>query len=103
MSTKANKDINVVNEEIKEKLQLHASKYLTTPIQSLQFVRRYCPTALAGQVRKSDLLAKKTWLEKSPNTKFYCGYASLLIARNGKYTTKYIEDAKNNNDSSILS
>ena len=103
MSTKANKDINVVNKEIKEKLLTHANKYLVSPIKSLQFVRRYCPTALAGQVGKSDLQAKKTWLEKSPNTKFHCGYASLLIARNGKYTKKYIEDAKNNYDSSILS
>lgn len=103
VSTKAYSNVKDANKELKEKMKLHCSTYLTKPIGKLDIVKRHTPTALVGQVGKSDSQAKEKWLEKSPNTKIHCGYASVQIAENGKFTKQYVEDMKNDYDSSILS
>ena len=95
VSTKAYADIDQASKEIKEKMKLHCNTYLVKDITKLNLVKRHTPAALIGQVGKSDTMAKATWLEKSPETKIHCGYASILIAQNGKFTEQYVEDVKN--------
>jgi len=102
VSTKAYADLDQASKEFKEKMKLHCNTYLVKDITKLHLVKRHTPAALIGQVGKSDTMAKATWLEKSPNTKIHCGYASILIAQNGKFTEQYIEEVKNEYDSSKL-
>ena len=55
-------------------------------------VRRLTPEALVGAAGRSDIAAKNTWLEKSPNTQYHCAFASFLIA------AQYISEAKRNHE-----
>ena len=70
------------------------NQYLFKGMPKVTAVRRLTPEALVGAAGRSDIAAKKTWLEKSPNTQYHCAFASFKIAEKTENLVQYISEAK---------